>query len=74
MHPETKKIRDVAKQIPDSWVRRVGDGLFWAGVSGHHPNATTALRELLERSGWTCEMKGKPGTAGEFIIDVCQNP
>ena len=72
MTPQTKAIRAVLKHIPDVWVRTWRDGQTWAGPRGCWKGAKRMqeIRATLEAAGYRCACNGKPGTAGEHIVEI----
>lgn len=69
MNPETKALRSAVKHIHGATVRVSGKN---AWVSSKHPTYRRMheLKAALEARGYRCELYGKPGTSGEFIVDV----
>jgi hypothetical protein len=65
-----KEIRKVIGHIPGAWVRCWRSGEVWAGCHGDSKVRSDRVREALEAAGYRCSMDGRPGSAGEFIINV----
>lgn len=70
-------VRKAIDSLPGAWVRVYKDGQCWAGARGNgYPTGETGKRLMLdakrrlEAAGYRCECNGKPGTSGEFIIEV----
>lgn len=71
-HPTVKALRAAVKDISGAWIRRWKDGTIWAGHTSNTEMTMFRLKATLEAAGFVCHCNGKPGTAGEFIIDVEQ--
>ncbi|HRQ13054.1 MAG TPA: hypothetical protein PK205_07095 [Promineifilum sp.] len=70
------RLRRVCRNYDGAWFRVYRDGSIWAGRHGIATrwsvggNRLAELKQALEHNGFRCELNGKPGTSGEFIIDV----
>jgi hypothetical protein len=74
MKPATKHLRDAVKHIDGAWVRVFPSGTAaWAGAERNRASCM-AVRAALEARGYRCECRGKPGTEGEYIVDVILEP
>ncbi len=72
MRKTTRELKRVLRDYPHkTWCRTWNDGEIWVGIdSGLAKHRTPELAEFLNERGYRAEMNGKPGTSGEFIIDV----
>jgi len=75
IRPHARAIRKIIAHIPGAWVREYHDGMIAASCSGAIGRTNTArgmaeVRAALEAAGYRCEANGKPGTSGQFTLDV----
>jgi len=82
MHPTVKRMRAAIKHIDGAWCRRcrefdrqgnpTGNYVLSAGPRQHSQRMSSALpiAEALRTAGFRVEFNGKPGTVGEFSMDV----
>ena len=72
MKPKVKALREALKHIDGAWVRAWRDGTVWAGVHGlgEGPDGMERVATALTKAGYQVKCNGKPGTAGEYIVDV----
>lgn len=69
-HHTVKDLRAAVKGISGAWIRRWRDGTIWAGHLSHTELTMFQVKAAIEKAGFICRCNGKPGTSGEFIIDV----
>ncbi len=72
-HPTVKVLRASVKGISGAWLRRWKDGTIWAGHTSQTEMTMLRVKAAIEKAGFICHCNGRPGTAGEFIIDVEQH-
>jgi len=75
MRNNARAIRKIIGHIPGAWVREYADGSIWASGTGGIGKSSSAdgmheVKHALEAAGYRCEVTGKPGTSGEFVLDV----
>jgi len=76
MRNNARAIRKIIRHIENAWVREYSNGTIAAGAGhGLGPGYTSEsgmreVRQALEAAGYRCEANGKPGTEGQFILDV----
>lgn len=68
--PQARQIREIIKEFDGAWVRVWRDGKIWCGLHNSTGWGLGALKDRLEDRGYRVEQNGKPGTEGEFILDV----
>lgn len=71
MNARTKALRAIVRTLrwPEFvWVRVWKDGT--TNVGARNRRAMLDALRALEAAGYVCECNGKPGTSGEFTIDV----
>jgi len=68
----TRKLRPILAGLPfKTWIRGARDGTAWVGPEyAFNMAKSEEIAALLRRHGFACELKGKPGTSGQYIVDV----
>ncbi len=82
LHPKGATMAKTAKQIRKDigdvgfkfWVRRWRDGEVWVGAEYASEARRDALSSRLKDAGYTVRHIGKPGTSGEYVIDITGEP
>lgn len=67
-------IRRFIAHVDGAWVRTWRDGEVWAGSSRKTGRAAADVRAALEAAGFGCAMLGRPGTAGEHVVNIVSMP
>lgn len=64
-----RRVIDKGTPYPEMiWVRVWRDGTM--NVGARTKLAMLDALAALERAGYRCELNGRPGTSGEYVIDV----
>lgn len=75
----SRKARTIRKHIQEDpnvdfgfWVRAWGDGDVWVGPNhdGPEQGRCEKLCARLTALGYEPQMNGKPGTSGEWVIEI----
>ena len=78
---KTKRLaNELRKQIAspeidfDFWVRKWRDGGVWVGPNYGSARRCEVLCSRLHALGYETAMNGKPGTSGEYVIEIVGGP
>jgi predicted TIM-barrel enzyme len=54
------------------WVRCWADGVIWCGAEYGSEMRSREIEAALARAGYQTRRSGRPGTSGEYIVEIVQ--